>query len=259
MIPYCVCVCVLYVGNIFLNHPRIYLLIFFLGERNGERLMWKTLISCLPHAPWPGIEPATWLCALTKDPTSNLLVHGMVLQPTEPLSPGDNIVLTAFSLFHQSFIAGILDCFQSCCHLTAAVNILHISLPEAENWTPMVISMRLWGTTPLNIRLFQQRVRFQGGNSSNSGPTLLKAEMWPSVVVIPYRWVLYFLGFSLSFHFPVAFLRPASPVTLLAWFLEHWICALSLVHQFKTFKVMVLKCFCLNAFNTLCHSFLTRS
>ena len=39
--------------------------------REGE-----TLIRCLPHMPWPRIEPATQECALTGDRTHNFLVHG---------------------------------------------------------------------------------------------------------------------------------------------------------------------------------------
>ena len=38
--------------------------------------------------PQPGIEPATSVCALTRNGTSNMLVYGMMLQPTEPPSQG---------------------------------------------------------------------------------------------------------------------------------------------------------------------------
>ena len=38
-----------------------------------------------------GIEPETWVCALTRNQTHNLLVHGMMLQPTEPCWPGRKI------------------------------------------------------------------------------------------------------------------------------------------------------------------------
>ena len=52
----------------------------------------ETLISCLLYAPQPGIEPTIYVCALTGDHTHNLLVHGTMLQPTEP--PGQDYVST---------------------------------------------------------------------------------------------------------------------------------------------------------------------
>ena len=47
------------------------------GEREGEkRCERETLISCLPHAPWPGTEPATQACVLTGSCTADPLLFG---------------------------------------------------------------------------------------------------------------------------------------------------------------------------------------
>ena len=54
----------------------------------------ETLIGCLPHTPWRGIEPTTQACAHTGDRTRSLLVYGMMLQPSEP--PGQGV--TGFNL-----------------------------------------------------------------------------------------------------------------------------------------------------------------
>ena len=61
---------------------KIYIYWFY-RERKGERER-KTSVGCLPHTPWLGIEPATSVCALTRDWTHNLLVYETTLQPTEP-------------------------------------------------------------------------------------------------------------------------------------------------------------------------------
>ena len=48
----------------------------FIDERNisvRETQMWERNISCLPNAPWPGIEPTTFL------------VYKMLLQPSQKL------------------------------------------------------------------------------------------------------------------------------------------------------------------------------
>ena len=60
------------------HQPGVY---WFFRERERER---QTSISCLPYPPLLGTEPATYVCALTGYQTSNLSVHGMILQPTEP-------------------------------------------------------------------------------------------------------------------------------------------------------------------------------
>ena len=44
--------------------------------------------SVASHAPWPGIKPATYVCALTGDQTCNILVQGTMLQPNEPPGQG---------------------------------------------------------------------------------------------------------------------------------------------------------------------------
>ena len=48
----------------------------------------KTLIGCLSHIPRLGIEPATWVCALTGNRTGSISVNGTMLQPTVPHQPG---------------------------------------------------------------------------------------------------------------------------------------------------------------------------
>lgn len=47
-------------------------------EKQRDR---ETSIGFLPYLPRPGIEPATWVCALTGNQTQDLLVHRMTLQP----------------------------------------------------------------------------------------------------------------------------------------------------------------------------------
>ena len=43
-------------------------------EKEKHQCEREISISCLPHAPWPGFEPATWVCVLTGNRISNLLV-----------------------------------------------------------------------------------------------------------------------------------------------------------------------------------------
>ena len=60
----------------------------FIDERERER---ETLIGGLPYAPQWGVKPATWVCALTRNQTHDLLVYGMMLQLTGQLSQGKNV------------------------------------------------------------------------------------------------------------------------------------------------------------------------
>ena len=59
---------------------------WFEREKRGNEK--KTLIGCLPYAPWLGTKRTTWVCALTTDQTPNILVNGMALQQTDPPSQG---------------------------------------------------------------------------------------------------------------------------------------------------------------------------
>lgn len=68
-------------------HSTNFLKINFRQKHWCEREMF---ISCLPHAPRPGIGPTTWVCAPTEDRTLGPLVYGMMLLPTEPRQPGLN-------------------------------------------------------------------------------------------------------------------------------------------------------------------------
>ena len=62
--------------------PRIcFLLILEGGEREGEDR--ETLIGCLWYMPQTGTKPTTQVCALAGDQTCNLLVHGLMFNPTE--------------------------------------------------------------------------------------------------------------------------------------------------------------------------------
>ena len=54
---------------------------WFEREEGAER---ETSISSLPYSPQPGTKPPTPVCALTGNWTCNLLVHKVMLQPTEP-------------------------------------------------------------------------------------------------------------------------------------------------------------------------------
>ena len=54
------------------------------------------MINCLPYVPLPGMEPATQVCALTRNQTCDFSVEVMMLQPTEPYRPGSSIYLYLF-------------------------------------------------------------------------------------------------------------------------------------------------------------------
>ena len=44
-------------------------------ERETETLIWETSICCFLYTSWPGIKPATQVCALTGNRTCSLLVY----------------------------------------------------------------------------------------------------------------------------------------------------------------------------------------
>ena len=48
------------------------------GERQGEkhRCERETWMGCFPHMPWPGIDPITWVCALTRNQKSDFWLCG---------------------------------------------------------------------------------------------------------------------------------------------------------------------------------------
>ena len=48
----------------------------------------EALIGCLRYVPRTGMEPATQVCALTRNWTPHLLAYGIMLQPPEPHWPG---------------------------------------------------------------------------------------------------------------------------------------------------------------------------
>ena len=59
-------------------------------ERKRETWTWERnvgwLLCCM--CPNRGIKPTTWIRALTRNQTHDLLVYGSTLQPTEPYQPG---------------------------------------------------------------------------------------------------------------------------------------------------------------------------
>ena len=61
------------------------------GREGMEEKGRETSIGCHPYASRLGIEPATWVCALSRNRTPNLLVCGTTLQPTEPHQPGPSL------------------------------------------------------------------------------------------------------------------------------------------------------------------------
>ena len=62
------------------------MLIYFRERRRGEET--ETLISCLPNVLQSRIEPTTSVFSLSGNQTSNLLVYGTTIEPTEIPSPG---------------------------------------------------------------------------------------------------------------------------------------------------------------------------
>ena len=60
----------------------------------GNTDMRETLIGCLLiRALTRNQTHTTWVCALTRNQTVELLVHGTILQPTEPLQSGLDLFL----------------------------------------------------------------------------------------------------------------------------------------------------------------------
>ena len=57
-------------------------------EREKHRCERQTSIACLPYAPWRGIKTQPKSVPWPGNQTCNLLVYGMMLQPTEPPSQG---------------------------------------------------------------------------------------------------------------------------------------------------------------------------
>ena len=57
------------------------------GER-GEKERETSISYLLLSVSQLGIEPAAWICPLTRGQTGNHLVYGMTLQPTDPPSQG---------------------------------------------------------------------------------------------------------------------------------------------------------------------------
>ena len=77
---------------------RIFLLVFRERGRRGERER-ERYRSAAPHAPWVGIEPRSWVCALVGNWTSNVLLHRTMLQLTEPPRQGLIISFDAQKFF----------------------------------------------------------------------------------------------------------------------------------------------------------------
>ena len=80
--------------NSYPHHWKICLLI--LRERERE-----TSMGCLPYTSQLETEPTTWVCALTRDQTCNLLVCGTMLQPTDPPGQGSSHFLWKSLLPHH--------------------------------------------------------------------------------------------------------------------------------------------------------------
>ena len=63
-------------------------------EREKNISARETSTGCLSYASPPGIKPDTYVCAMTGDLTCSLLVHGTMLQPTEPPGHGHDLFFT---------------------------------------------------------------------------------------------------------------------------------------------------------------------
>ena len=61
------------------------------GGKEGERKRHK--LAAFSYAPQLWIKPATWVCALIRNGTCDLLVYGTMLQPVEPSRPWHNLIL----------------------------------------------------------------------------------------------------------------------------------------------------------------------
>ena len=57
-------------------------------ERNIDVKETSIISIASPHMPRLGIKPATYVCVLTGNRTSNLSVYWTMLQPAEPPSQG---------------------------------------------------------------------------------------------------------------------------------------------------------------------------
>ena len=78
-------------GRAFLEGGNSYFFkkkIFFITLRERGREREKHWLVAFWHAPSPGIKPATWVSALTRNWTHDSLVYGMTFQPTKPHGPG---------------------------------------------------------------------------------------------------------------------------------------------------------------------------
>ena len=106
--------------SFFNPHPRMCLLILERKEgKERERNIdvRETSIGCLLYTPQLGIEPATLECALTQNQTHNLLVYGMMLQPTEP--PGQSCMLLVLKTLSSLWCQGhLLTSMNQSIHIT---------------------------------------------------------------------------------------------------------------------------------------------
>lgn len=124
--------------------------------------------------------------------------------------------------------------------------------------------MRLFFEEPLCINYQPFSIKAQISRWKLAcGPTFLKTEIWPWVVVIPYRQILYFPVFSLPFQLIVTFLFLGQllPITLLAWLLRAFgLCPLFCTSVWDS-QDDGSQMFSSYAFTTLwpCHCSLTRS
>ena len=70
------------------SSPEVTFLFIAFRERGRERERKKHQLVVFLHIPWPQIEPSTWVCAMTGNPTCDLWVYGTMFQSTEPYQPG---------------------------------------------------------------------------------------------------------------------------------------------------------------------------
>ena len=77
-------------------------------EGGGERernidVREKHRCVAFSHAPRPGIKPATWVCAMTRNWTCKLSVYWTMLQPTKPHLQGCLSLSSQCHLRHKNF------------------------------------------------------------------------------------------------------------------------------------------------------------
>ena len=104
-------------------------------ERKERRCERETLIGCLPDR--GSNPPTTCVCALTGNWISKLLVHGMMLQPTEPPGQGRAFVYLMYHfgifLLIYSFIFALTCLFLIVFYLSIIRESLELGISNQNN------------------------------------------------------------------------------------------------------------------------------